>query len=154
MAKYAANTQVPVGRSKQQIEKLLTDWGINEFFFGTSPRGDGIGFKYKDNVYKFNVPTPKKSNYYSNATYQRELRRRWRVLYMSLKMELEKINSGLTTFEDQFLAMRCLPDGSTVSDFMNLPENLELLHKAEMPRLLTGEIKCVSGRGKHEPKEL
>ena len=57
---------------------------------------------------------------------------------MSLKMKLEEIQSGGMTFEDQFLAMMALPDGSTVGDFMRLPENLARLKSVEMPKLLTG----------------
>lgn len=139
MAKYANKTSVSVSKTKMQIEKLLVDWGINEFFFGRSPRGDGIGFKYESKTYKLNVPNPKKEYNTSKAQYEQMLRQRWRVLYMSLKMELEKIDDGCVSFEDQFLGMMCLPDGSTVADFMKLPENLALLAKTEMPKLLTGE---------------
>ena len=139
MAKYANKTSVPITKTKMQIEKLLIDWGINEFFFGRSPRGDGIGFKYETRTYRLNVPNPKKEYNTSNARYEQMLRQRWRVLYMSLKMELEKINDGVVSFEDQFLAMMCLPDGSTVSDFMKLPANMSLLEKSEMPKMITGE---------------
>ena len=137
MAKYAQYTKVPIQKSKQQIEKLLIDWGIEEFFFGTSPRGEGIGFKYKGRIYKRNVTKPKRESWTSNAEYERLQRQRWRILYMSLKMKLEEIDDGDISFEDQFLSMMCLPDGSTVADFMKLPENVALLQKAEMPKLLT-----------------
>jgi len=132
MAKYAKDTKVAVRNSKMHIEKLLTDWGIEEFFFGTSPRGEGIGFKYKDKIYKLSVPMPDDGD-------EKKRRQMWRILFMSLKMDLEKIDAGLTTFEDQFLAQMALPDGSTVSDFMKLPKNLELLQQSKMPLLLTGE---------------
>lgn len=138
MAKYAKNTTVPISKTKIQIQNLLTSWGIDEFFFGTSPRGDGIGFKYKDHVYKHNVPMPPDKNILSERQYEQKVRQRWRILYMSLKMKLEEIDSGGMSFEDQFLAMMCLPDGSTVGDFMRLPENVSMLQKAEMPKMITG----------------
>ena len=130
MAQYAKNTNVPVNRSKQQIEKLLTDWGVEEYFFGSSPRGDGIGFKFRDNVYKISVPI-------SPDCSESTRRQMWRILFMSLKMKLEEIDSGLISFEDQFLSRMALPDGSTVSDFMKLPENISRLKEAKMPLLLT-----------------
>jgi len=138
MAKYAKNTTVAVSRSKVQVQDLLTNYGIEEFFFGTSPRGDGIGFKYEGKVYKHNVPMPDPDDYRTDNQYKQAVRQRWRIFYMSLKMKLEEIQSGGVTFEDQFLAMMTLPNGTTVGDFMRLPENVAMLQKSEMPKLLTG----------------
>lgn len=137
MAKYAKNTSVPVARSKQKIEELLVSYGIEESFTGRSPRGDGIGWKYKGKIYKKNVPMPSKKDK-TEKQYKQEVRQRWRILYMSMKMKFEEIEAGVESFEDQFLAQMCLPDGSTVADFMKLPENITKLEKAEMPKLLTG----------------
>lgn len=136
MARYAKNTTVPVARSKQKIEELLVSYGIEESFWGRSPRGDGVGWKYKGKVYKKNVPTPSKKDK-TEKQYEQEVRQRWRILYMSLKMKFEEIEAGVESFEDQFLAQMCLPDGSTVGDFMKLPENLARLEKTQMPKLLT-----------------
>ena len=137
MAKYAKNTTVPVARSRVRIQELLIDWGIDEFFFGTSPRGEGIGFRYDGRVYKHNVPLPKRTENMTEKQYEQKLRQRWRILYMSLKMKLEEISDGGISFEDQFLAQMSLPDGSTVGDFMKLPDNIARLEKTKMPKLLT-----------------
>lgn len=136
MARYAKNTSVPVARSKQRIEELLKSYGIEESFMGRSPRGDGIGWKYKGKVYKMSVPVPSKDNK-TEKQYEQELRQRWRILFMSMKMKFEEIDAGVISFEDQFLAQMSLPDGSTVSDFMKLPDNITRLEKTKMPRLLT-----------------
>lgn len=137
MARYAKNTSVPVSKSRVQVQKLLVDYGIEEFFFGTSPRGEGVGFKHEGKVYKHNVPMPDRNDYGYETKYNQAVRQRWRVFYMSLKMKLEEIQDGGISFEDQFLSMMTLPDGSTVADFMRLPENIALLNKSEMPKLLT-----------------
>lgn len=136
MAKYAKNTTVPVARSKQKIEELLTSYGIEESFLGRSPRGDGIGWKYKGKVYKMSVPVPSKDDK-TEKQYEQELRQRWRILYMSIKMKFEEIEAGVISFEDQFLAQMSLLDGTTVADFMRLPENTARLEKTKMPKLLT-----------------
>ncbi|KKK83374.1 hypothetical protein LCGC14_2794000, partial [marine sediment metagenome] len=47
------------------------------------------------------------------------------------------IMDGGISFEDQFLAQMCLPDGSTVAEFMELPQNSALLEKTQMPKMLT-----------------
>lgn len=136
--RYANQTSVPVSRSRSQIQDVLAKFGVDEFFFGTSPRGQGIGFKYEDRVYKMDVPFPEKTEDMTEKQYEQSLRRRWRVLHMTLKMKLEQIADGGMSFADQFLAQMCLPGGSTVSDFMKLPENAARLDKAQMPKMLTG----------------
>ncbi|KKN40729.1 hypothetical protein LCGC14_0730370 [marine sediment metagenome] len=136
MAKYAKNTTVTISKSKTQIEDLITNWGIEEFFFARSSRGDGIGFKHEGKMYKFNVTMPDRGRM-TERQYEQAIRQRWRIFYMSLKMKLEEIDGGGETFEDQFLSKMCLPDGSTVGDFMRLPENIASLEKTEMPKLLT-----------------
>jgi len=138
MPRYAKNTTVPVTRSKQKIEELLESYGIEESFLGRSPRGDGIGFKYNGKVYKMSVPLPKRDDFNTENQYQQAIRQRWRILYMSMKMKFEEIEAGVISFEDQFLAQMSLPDGTTVADFMKLPENRERLEKTKMPKLLTG----------------
>ena len=136
MARYAKKTTVPVARSKQNIEELLESYGIEESFSGRSPRGDGIGWKYKGKVYKMSVPVPSKDDK-TDKQYEQEMRQRWRILYMSMKMKFEEIDAGVISFEDQFLAQMSLPDGSTVADFMRLPENLKRIERTQMPKLLT-----------------
>jgi len=138
MAKYAKNTTVPISRSRAKIQEALLGFGVDEFFFGTSSRGDGIGFKIKNRVYKMNVPTPKRADFSTEKQHEQAIRQRWRILYMSLKMKLEEIASGGISFEDQFLAQMCLPNGGTVSDFMKLPENINKLEETKMPKMLTG----------------
>ena len=135
--KYAKNTTVPVARSKQKIEELLVSYGIEESFMGRSPRGDGIGFRYEGKVYKMNVPTPNRNDFNTENQFQQAIRQRWRILYMSMKMKFEEIDAGVISFEDQFLAQMSLPDGTTVADFMKLPDNIARLEKTKMPKLLT-----------------
>ena len=137
MAKYAKKTTVPVAKSRSQVQELLVDYGIDEFFFGTSPRGEGVGIKYEGKVYKHNIPMPDLDDYGNETQYKQAIRQRWRIFYMSLKMKLEEIQSGGISFEDQFLSMMTLPDGSSVAEFMRLPENVAKLNMAEMPKLLT-----------------
>ena len=141
MPRYAKQTTVPVSRSKAQVEETLRRYGIDEFFIGSSPRGDGVGFTYNGRVYKHNVPMPNPDDYRTDRQHDQAIRQRWRILHMSLKMKLEEVQSGGMTFEDQFLSMMCLPDGSTVADFMRLPANAKLLDKAEMPLLTGGQQK-------------
>jgi len=138
MAKYAKDTRVPISHSRTEIERTLLRYGIDEFGMGVSPRGDGIIFKKNDKVYKINVPNPDPNKFSTDTKYEQARRQRWRILLLSIKAKLEEIEAGLISFDDQFLAYMALPDGSTVGDFMRLPENRQRLAKTKMPKLLVG----------------
>ena len=136
MARYAKNTSVPISRSKAQIEETLLRYGISEFGMGVSPRGDGIIFKKEGRIYKINVPNPNSDDYSTDVKYEQARRQRWRILLLSIKAKLEEIEAGLISFDDQFLAYMALPNGTTVGDFMRLPENAKRLEQTKMPKLL------------------
>jgi hypothetical protein len=50
--------------------------------------------------------------------YDQAVRQRWRALVLVLKAKLEAIESGISSFEDEFLAQTVLPDNTTVGGFM------------------------------------
>ena len=139
MAKYAANTKVPVERSKVEIERTLNRYGIEEFFYGTSPCGDGIGFKHNGRTIKFGIPRPDRKKFRDNQAgetdYKRAVRQRWRILLLGIKAKLELVDAGLTTFEDEFLAQTCLQGGQTVSDMLQ-SQIEKMLVTGETPKLL------------------
>lgn len=43
-------------------------------------------------------------------------RQRWRALALVIKAKLEAVESGITTFEEEFLAHIVMPDGMTVGN--------------------------------------
>ena len=136
---YAEKTSVPVARSRDEIERILTKYGADQFFYGTSIKGKGIGFAYKGRAIKIGIPMPLESEYGDGATaenkWKQEERRRWRVLLIALKAKLEMIDAGLTTFEDEFLAQTCLPDGGVVGDWAKTQIDT-MIEGGKMPNLL------------------
>lgn len=48
------------------------------------------------------------------AEYEKATRQRWRALALVIKAKLEAVASGITEFEQEFLAHIVLPDGRTV----------------------------------------
>lgn len=141
MGKYAANTKVSVAQSRTEIERILNRYGIEEFFFATSVRGDGIGFSYKSRTIKFGIPLPKRNDFKPTQSgeqdWKREVRRLYRVLVIALKAKLELVDAGLTTFEDEFLAQTCLTGGQTVGEALQ-PQIRAMLETGDMPKLLPG----------------
>ncbi len=138
---YAANTKVPVSQSRIELERILNRYDIEELFFATSARGDGLSFKYKARTEKFGIPMPDKKKFRPTQTgeeeWKREIRRLYRVLVIALKAKLELVDAGLTTFEDEFLAQTCLAGGRTVSEALQ-PQIEAMLETDDMPKLLPG----------------
>lgn len=140
MAKYASNTTVSADRSKAEIEKTLLRYGVDEFFYGRSANGAGVGFTFKGRTIKLNVPLPDRQKYKANKTgdanWEKECRRLRRVLLLWIKANLEVVESGLITFEDIFLAQTCLPNGSTVGQ--EIQQKIDIMVTGgQMPKLLT-----------------
>jgi len=48
------------------------------------------------------------------AAWEQACRQRWRALALVIKAKLEAVETGITTFEDEFLAHIVMPDGMTV----------------------------------------
>ncbi len=135
MTRYAKTTSVPVERSKAEIERTLKRYGIEEFFYGTSPRGDGIGFRKDGKLFKIAVPMVDRNDFRTEQQWQQAKRRRYRVLLLSIKAKLEAIEDGQTSFDIEFLAHIALPDGSTVGENIVLQIN-KAIEAGKKPKLL------------------
>lgn len=123
---YAADTAVPVERSKQQIEHLLTQHGAEGFHTGwqaptgTDPGWDAISFQWKGRSITFKLPrpTPKAWSAKGNALIEQKNRQRWRILFLVIKAKLEAVRAGVSVFEEEFMAFIVTPGGQTVGDVM------------------------------------
>lgn len=143
---YAENTSVSVDKSQVEIKKTLTKYGATGFVFGEKPEMALIMFEIKNRKVKFilplpvleiNVPTWKQSKggFYTQTKWEQELRRRWRCLLLSIKSKLECVETGITTFEDEFMAHIVLPNGNTVGQAM-APQIESAYKTGTMPPLL------------------
>ena len=52
------------------------------------------------------------------AAYEQEVRRRWRALVLCVKAKLEVVESGISTFEQEFLAHIVVAGGKTIGQEM------------------------------------
>lgn len=149
---YAENTTVSAERSRAEIEKTLQKYGADQFMYGWNGLDAIVGFKMNEKVIRFKLCMPDKKDEKftytpsgrerrdSNASYkawEQATRQRWRALCLVIKAKLEAIESGITTFEEEFLAHILLPNGKTVSQFA-LPEIEGMYKTGKMPKLLLG----------------
>lgn len=121
MGKYAEGTSVPVERSQTEINRILTKFGADQLAQASSaaPPAVLMGFRVKGRLIRFHLPMPTGKEFKGTPIqiekqFQAECRRRWRALLLVLKAKLEAVDSGITTFEQEFYAHVVLPNGMTV----------------------------------------
>ena len=133
MTKYAAKTQVSSEKSKQEIERILTRYGATEFLYGTRSDCAVIAFKMVERNVRFLLPLPdRRSKEFTE--YMR--RQKWRALALVIKAKLEAVESGITEFEDEFLAHIVLPSGQTMGQLAK-PQIQIAYETGEVPALLS-----------------
>jgi len=131
---YAEGTTVPPERSKAEIETLLRKYGAIDFVAGTYDTGGRamIGFRCQDRALRFELMLPRQDEkrfvFVKGSSWERrtdlaalkawdqEVRRLWRCMVLVIKSKLEAVQSGITTFEHEFLAHIVMPDGKTVAE--------------------------------------
>lgn len=60
------------------------------------------------------------------------IKQRWRALALIIKAKLEAVESGISEFDDEFLANIMLPDGATVGEWFR-PQLAEAYRIGSMP---------------------
>lgn len=146
---YAENTSVPVDRSKSEIEKTLQKYGADQFVYGWDHDTMVVGFRMNARMIQFKIPMPtdkdvvvRRTRYgVSTSAAKQEkkdqlMRQRWRALLLVMKAKLEAVSSGITEFEQEFLAHIVLPGGQTVGSWMK-PQIEDAYSTGKMPKLLT-----------------
>lgn len=133
MTRYAANTEVSVSASKAEIERIVERYGASGFMFGWSAEQAVIAFAMDDRQVRFILKMPCRDadefNLYMRGSvkYRREdsasaklweqvCRQRWCALALVIKAKLEAVESGVSVFEDEFMANIVMPNGRTVSE--------------------------------------
>lgn len=153
--RYAAGTDVPSDRSRAEIEKTVTRYGATRFSYGWEDDRDGVAaviqFVRDGLVIRFTLAFPSRedpefiltptgrdrSDSAAAAAYEQAVRSKWRALLLVVKAKLEAVESGITTFETEFLPHVVMPNGRTVADEV-LPQ-VEAVLNGERPRLqITG----------------
>ena len=147
--RYATDTRVSVERSKAEIEAILARYGADQFMYGWEASRAVIGFRYSGKMVRFilALPTPESDAFIliptgkrrtataAEKVSQQAVRQRWRAFTLIVKAKLEAIETGVTTFEEEFLSYIVLPDNSTVGETL-LPQLEDTYRTGEMPPML------------------
>lgn len=129
-SRYASGTEVSPDRSIAEIRSTLRRYGATSFEFGEEGERVVIGFAARGRQVRFmlRMPDPKDPEFTQTPTgktrtanaaaaaHDTAVRQVFRVFAFVVKAKLEAVESGLVTFQDEFLAHVVLPGGQTVSD--------------------------------------
>lgn len=152
MTRYAENTEVSSERSRTEIERTLTRYGADQFMYGWRENDAVIAFRKDGRHVRFVLPLPSRDDrqfteYMSRGKlsqrtedaarklYEQSVRQKWRALALVIKAKLEAVESGITVFDDEFMAHIMLPDGQSIGDWMR-PQIERAYISGQMPSSL------------------
>jgi hypothetical protein len=130
MARFAEGTTVSPEKSQQEIGACLRRYGATSFATAWEPGRAMVAFGAHDRHVRMVLEIPDvdddefattptgraRDRAGVGAAHEAEIRRRWRALTLAIKAKLEAVETGITLFEDEFLAHIVLPDGQTVAE--------------------------------------
>lgn len=135
---YAARTTVDQHTTRADIEKLLAKAGATAFVYGSEQAKATLMFKLRDRFIRFTLPLPEIGDRaVDRLRAEQGVRSRWRALFLVIKAKLESVDSGIVTFEDEFLSNTITPSGETVSQWLQ-PQLKIAYERGTMPPLLLG----------------
>ena len=124
---YAENTTVDSAKSRAETERTLERYCATAFMYGSQAECAIVGFEMNDRNVRFVIPLPDRNSqqftHHSTGLrtesvardlYEKAVRQKWRALALVVKAKLEAVESGISVFEEEFLANIVLPGGKTV----------------------------------------
>lgn len=137
--KFADGTKVTVHNTRAHIERELEKYQIRDYGVAIAEGRCMVTFRFKaekiDRTVRLWFLQPAKTYQDSEANIDREIRRLWRCLFLTLKAKLESVHSGIETFDEAFLAHIVTP-GGTVGDQV-IPK-MQAMIEGEDIKLLPG----------------
>jgi hypothetical protein len=151
--KFAQGTVVPAEKSQAELERTLARYGASAFLRGWSEDRSvaQVMFEVRGRRVRFTIVIPDRSDKRfthdrtghvkspaaMRAAYEAEIRRLWRALLLVIKAKLEAAESGIISFEEEFLPHIVLADGRTVAETLG-PDIEQLYVTGQVPALLPG----------------
>lgn len=143
---FASNTSVPAIRTQAEIRRTLERYGATGFMFGEAGGQALCAFEMKQRRIKFVIELPvygktknKKNVVMGQQDCDQRIRTSWRCLLLAIKAKLECAESGISTFEQEFMAHIVMPNGQTIGQAI-LPQLEHSYKTGEMPPLLGGRV--------------
>lgn len=130
---FAAETKVPVEKTRAEIEQLVTRCGASAFSSSWSSGGAAmIEFVAHNRVVRFTLKLPARedkrftrspggryqlSEPQQLAAWEQACRQKWRALLLVIKAKFEAVTASISIFDDEFLAQIVDPmTGKTIAE--------------------------------------
>lgn len=126
--RFAEDTKVPISRSLDEIRHTVARYEGEQFLHAAMDDRLIVGFTKEGRQVRFQV-----AQYPGDAQNSRRLAR---ALLLVLKAKLEAVASGVSIFEDEFLANIVMPDGELVSAHVRPRLAAAYTNGGELPALL------------------
>ena len=133
---YAEKTTTGVGATRNEIERTLKRYGARAFAYATQDTKALIMFEYNGKRIRFILYLPDINERRFQRTpsqgrqrtpeaqmkeWEQACRQKWRALLLVIKAKLEAVASGISVFEEEFMANIVLPNNQTVGEYI-LPQ--------------------------------
>lgn len=147
---YAAKTDVPMSRSRDEIERIVTRFGATHYGYLTEGSAVAITFEIKGIRVVMRMPLPDRSQFLrdkrgslrSDSAVGRDVeqacRQRWRTLANAVKAKLAMVDDGISTIEREFLADVWVPGANQTYGEWAIPQIAESYQRNELPPMLPG----------------
>jgi len=149
MSRYAEKTSVSVEKSRAEVERILHRYGCDDFAYRTNRKGATIAFSMCERMMRFDIklPDPNDTDFTATPTgrdrsdaqaykaWEQACRQRWRALALIIKAKLEAVESGITSFDIEFMAHTIVPGGKVFHE-VALPQIAAAYETGKLPPLL------------------
>lgn len=154
MTRFASKTEVPIEKTRAEIEATVRRYGADAFISGWDGDRAMVQFRSAGRYVRLTMKLPDReakefTTYRQGSTtfarvegqakklWEQASRQRWRALLLLIKAKLEAIESGIVTFEEEFFSHVVMPDGGTV--YEHAAGKVALAYESgTMPPLLPG----------------
>jgi hypothetical protein len=131
--RFAESTDVPVWKTRAELEELLSRHGATSTAIFTSPERAMIAFEMNGRrvLMKISLPDLQSKDFTrhkrtgallpaesARARHEAGCRQKWRALHLAVKAKLVSVAEGVESFEEAFMAHVIMSDGQTVSDLV------------------------------------
>lgn len=152
MTRFASKTEVPAEKTRAEIESTVRRYGADGFLSGWEGRSAMVQFRSAGRYVRLTMELPDRDDrefttYRQGSTtfrrvdsqaqklWEQACRQRWRAMLLLIKAKLEAVESGIVTFEQEFLPQIVMPEGGTV--YQHVKERVAIAYETgKMPALL------------------
>jgi len=127
---YAKGTEVPIERSRHEVEELLVRAGASRFNRTWDQKRETIHFEHRGMLVKFELPAPNPKDFKTTGgkrprertdlqvaqAITAEHRRLWRALLLVIKSKIAAVEDGISSFELEFLPWVVMKGGKTIGE--------------------------------------